>query len=659
MTCASPVMRRQSFEATSRISAGTYATVYEHQGRIALKASSNLRASAGLDGDVDTNSEHNNLGETANELLRRAELIEAMILRRFSLQKHANVACADQIFFDSYVQNVQFSLVLQLDLATGSLVEFMTKKGKDIDEQMCKRFLKQIANGIDALHQHKICHGDLKPGNILVKTTADDRLFDVVLADFGLSTMPLFAVHGHAAETYTFGHVAPECCDGFQTEPALIRNTAEAQSILCSFSCFADPLSSQSTLGADETLSEESGAPRQANRFRFQNVTKATTASDIWAFGSIAIFLFSRGKHPINKHCFQWIDDVCFSSQETHIYRACSRLQLSVWYVFLKQHQKRTNWQLVFDFEAVSNDFKAYMTRMYKKEFSFDSDSTLDTLELINSTGLDLVYSCLQFLPTERPEIADICEHAFFSEQDESAKRGRKRSNGQIDSIRKKLRNTKTSMSSFLVSRCCNSRPSLRLPFYQETVQMLLKVSTVFGFSLKSILLACNYFHLVVPNLDKRKSMELWTKNFCFSLAVTCLLIAVSLFEVRHEVSFDIIDLVQHFAEEYNFKHAHIAKLQRTVAEILDFEFDIPTVAHVIDLALCETETFHLMPKTMLVSKVLSLLQTSEAQFFASQTIPLALALLKRFDCTAAFEKLLCLSGRHRSSVDMTLKLID
>ena len=125
----SPIVHRQSFDALRRLSAGAYSTVYSLDA-IALKASSNLRMSMGLDGDVDEHTEEQaNFGDTSKHVLQRSELIEAMILRRFSEEKHPNVLCGGQIFFDSFVGRKQFSQILQLDLANGgSLDKFLREK---------------------------------------------------------------------------------------------------------------------------------------------------------------------------------------------------------------------------------------------------------------------------------------------------------------------------------------------------------------------------------------------------------------------------------------------------------------------------------------------------------------------------------------------------
>ena len=52
------------------------------------------------------------------------------------------------------------------------------------ERQACK-FLHQILNGLEVLHQHEITHRDLKPENLLLKASGSGWIVKIV--DFGLS----------------------------------------------------------------------------------------------------------------------------------------------------------------------------------------------------------------------------------------------------------------------------------------------------------------------------------------------------------------------------------------------------------------------------------------------------------------------------------------
>lgn len=89
---------------------------------------------------------------------------------------------------------------------------FYKRGTKTLDLASIYRTLLDIAAGVDHLHALGIVHADLKPGNVLLKSTAtDSRGFICKLADFGLSRM-MIEQHTHvsAATTGTVPYMPPE-----------------------------------------------------------------------------------------------------------------------------------------------------------------------------------------------------------------------------------------------------------------------------------------------------------------------------------------------------------------------------------------------------------------------------------------------------------------
>ena len=67
----------------------------------------------------------------------------------------------------------------------GDLNNFFTKYHQRIDTNVKLNIMGQIARGINFLHQKNIVHRDIKPGNILLKSS--NSYGNVKLGDFGLS----------------------------------------------------------------------------------------------------------------------------------------------------------------------------------------------------------------------------------------------------------------------------------------------------------------------------------------------------------------------------------------------------------------------------------------------------------------------------------------
>lgn len=91
--------------------------------------------------------------------------------------------------------------------------------GGVLSDAWAKAHLKDILNGLEYLHSRRICHRDLKPGNILLNATGRCHLSDFGCAvafsnDAGAASASLVS---DTVGTYQF--LAPECCSGEPYDP--------------------------------------------------------------------------------------------------------------------------------------------------------------------------------------------------------------------------------------------------------------------------------------------------------------------------------------------------------------------------------------------------------------------------------------------------------
>ena len=114
--------------------------------------------------------------------------------------------------YDVFEENNTAYYVMEY-LDNASLSEYLKQKGRLLETEAL-RFIRQIADALSYIHEHKINHLDVKPGNILL-----DAKNNAVLIDFGLakryddagnqtSTTPVGISHGYAPlEQYKKGGV--------------------------------------------------------------------------------------------------------------------------------------------------------------------------------------------------------------------------------------------------------------------------------------------------------------------------------------------------------------------------------------------------------------------------------------------------------------------
>jgi len=655
--------------------------------------------------------------------LVRAELIESMILKKAAEQNRGNtIVRLRKVFLDSFIDSTQHPVILQLDLARCTLQDFITKqKDKVVVADNRRRIVKNIVDALVFLHTELgMQHGDLKTSNVLV--VFDGSAWSCQLADFGLATSPQFAAHGTASTTYSFARRAPELFDDLCQKPVLIREGPVAHAALANMSCFDEPAeinemllsarveefskrqcefqtppsnkytSVNSTpetvsLHCNETLDSESPpvvtkqpivqndfvAPlAQATERRHHNVTRAMLESDIWGLGSLILNVWSLGKHPIQECAVFWTE-YTFSKD----LQSDRRAQLYYWYRFLVSEQfSNETWPLLFDFRAIVTHFELF----FKSQIDNDLHPTLRTLnDIAQSIGasadeIDFLIGCLQFVPSDRPNVHQLTSHNFLAKNCDTEKLASK-TDGNGDSRKRKLANSIdytpklafvpgekrfrfVQMESLL--RCVITEASGDLERYNLILETVLSWSYNYFFSYKTVFLAMAYcmrtFEKVVPWQNRLKPA------WCKAHAIACLLLAVSIYENRHEAHIDNISQRELDNGDLPFVADDLTRMQRLIIKALDFNFNICTAAVLIDASLLQAsqscdETVFIEPLTKAEMMLSARKMLSHRQFACpTNAVSSALALLKYHNLTEAHDILLAASGRNSLSSEYAVR---
>ena len=113
---------------------------------------------------------------------------QTMFQNEVALMRKINTLSSPYLvkYIKSYTNKKELEYVIIMEYCSrGSLEDIIKKykmKKERIPEKMVLKFMKQILLGVMALHEKKILHRDLKPGNILV-----DSNENLKLSDFGIS----------------------------------------------------------------------------------------------------------------------------------------------------------------------------------------------------------------------------------------------------------------------------------------------------------------------------------------------------------------------------------------------------------------------------------------------------------------------------------------
>ena len=132
----------------------------------------------------------------------------------------------------------QFELVMEYGKKT--LSDHLNEKGP-LEETNAMEIMLQIANGMCYLHDMKVAHRDLKPGNVVVSLPNDSTLINlrciqVKLLDFGISKVEVKDYKEVPTGRYigTHGYMAPEIMTNELSEVDALKADVFSFGMLCS-----------------------------------------------------------------------------------------------------------------------------------------------------------------------------------------------------------------------------------------------------------------------------------------------------------------------------------------------------------------------------------------------------------------------------------------
>ncbi len=127
------------------------------------------------------------------------------LLKKFRDVQHEDIVT---VFESDYFQNRFYELMEYAE--GGSLLDYKPLK----DFEKLKEIISETANALDFLHQNKIIHRDIKPGNIFYKNSDGT---DILVGDFGISSLVEEGLNKHRTSTQRLTHTyaAPEIYRSF------------------------------------------------------------------------------------------------------------------------------------------------------------------------------------------------------------------------------------------------------------------------------------------------------------------------------------------------------------------------------------------------------------------------------------------------------------
>jgi tetratricopeptide (TPR) repeat protein len=111
---------------------------------------------------------------------------------------------------------------LSMELLPGETLAEVLRRHGPPPEAQARRWLEQVAAGLDAAHAAGVVHGDFKPGNVLFRAAGADGAREAVITDFGLARWTAAAPAGARGDgpIGTLAYMAPEQLAGEAATPA-------------------------------------------------------------------------------------------------------------------------------------------------------------------------------------------------------------------------------------------------------------------------------------------------------------------------------------------------------------------------------------------------------------------------------------------------------
>ncbi|XP_011504598.1 PREDICTED: serine/threonine-protein kinase ULK3 isoform X1 [Ceratosolen solmsi marchali] len=164
----------KDYNVLEKIGAGSYSTVYKAFKRDGLREVVAIKC-------VDKST----LSQSAiDNLITEINLLKVL--------KHENIVEMRNFFWD------EGHIYIVMEYCNGGDLSNFIKRKNQLDENICRKFLQQLALAMKYLRDHNVCHMDLKPQNLLL---IKRPILVLKVADFGFAqylstTETRFAVRG-------------------------------------------------------------------------------------------------------------------------------------------------------------------------------------------------------------------------------------------------------------------------------------------------------------------------------------------------------------------------------------------------------------------------------------------------------------------------------
>jgi ligand-binding sensor domain-containing protein/predicted Ser/Thr protein kinase len=158
-----------------------------------------------------------NRGRCAIKIFRKELVDKEWMKRRFAQE----VRALGQIVHPNVVRIYgngalpDDTLYLAMEFIDGATLRELLDAGK-LDSRQIAGYLRQAGRALDEIHAHGICHRDMKPENIMIRTNSTPGQ-ELVLIDFSIAIVkdPDETLHGLSRAAGTIYYMAPEQAIGY------------------------------------------------------------------------------------------------------------------------------------------------------------------------------------------------------------------------------------------------------------------------------------------------------------------------------------------------------------------------------------------------------------------------------------------------------------